>query len=335
MPAHGSIDHVVIIVKENHTFDNYFGRFPGANGDAHLANAANPPPKDPDHKHQTWMARAGATEFKVQYGRKDIAPYFRLAEQFTLCDNYFSEVAGPSTPNHLMLICADSPFINNPTNHYRPAPSESHAMPSLPKRLEAKRLTWANYQGYAFEYVADLKGNKASYQSDQFIKDAAAGKLANVSWLYGEGGNFSEHPKQNVTDGANWTAKQIEAIVSGGLWKQTAVIITWDDWGGWYDHVAPPEVEKWNGPASDNPDDRHLDFKGQQFRYGSRVPCIVVSPYAKKAHISHQLNSHVSVIKFCTDIFKLSPLHLRATQSNGLSDCFDFSQAALPPPKLQ
>jgi phospholipase C len=77
-----------------------------------------------------------------------------------------------------------------------------------------------------------------------------------------------------------------------------------------------------------------LDFKGQQFRYGSRVPCIVVSPFAKKAHISHQLNSHVSVVKFCTDLFKLSPLHHRATQSNGLSDCFDLAQSPLAPPKL-
>ena len=335
MAVHGSIDHVVIIVKENHTFDNYFGRFPGANGDAHLADAVNPPLKDPDHKHQTWMARAGVTEFKVQHGRKDIEPYFRLAEQFTLCDHYFSEVAGPSTPNHLMLICADSPFINNPKNHYRPAPNETAVMPSLPKRLEAKKLTWANYGGYAFQYVSDLKGHQANLKSDRFVLDASAGKLANVSWLYGEGGGFSEHPKQNITDGANWTAKQIEAVVRGGLWKRTAIVITWDDWGGWYDHVTPPEVEKWVGPPGDNPEDRHLDFNGQQFRYGSRVPCLVVSPFAKKGHISHQLNSHVSVVKFCTDIFKLQPPNKRATQSNGLSDCFDFAQSPLAPPKLQ
>src|SRR5215510_5237051 len=100
IPMHGQIKHVVIIVKENHTFDNYFGAFPGANGAA-LTPAANPPPDDPDHRHQVWMHRANDRSHRVQYGEHDISIYFSYAHQFTLCENYFSEVAGPSTPNHL------------------------------------------------------------------------------------------------------------------------------------------------------------------------------------------------------------------------------------------
>ena len=107
------IDHVVIIVKENHTFDNYFGTFPGANG-VRLKSAQNPPPHDPDHEHKAWEQRAHEQRYRVQYSENDIPAYFALARQYTLCDNYFSEVAGPSTPNHLMLICADSPVINPP-----------------------------------------------------------------------------------------------------------------------------------------------------------------------------------------------------------------------------
>jgi len=99
------IDHVVFIVKENHTFDNYFGTFTGANG-VQLERAQNPPSGDPDHKHETWEQRANETRYRVQYAENDIPGYFALARQYTLCDNYFSEVAGPSTPNHLMLICA-------------------------------------------------------------------------------------------------------------------------------------------------------------------------------------------------------------------------------------
>jgi phospholipase C len=110
------IDHVVIIVKENHTFDNYFGTFPGANG-VKLGRAQNPPPGDPDHKHETWEQRANETRYRVQYSESDIPGYFSLARQYTLCDYYFSEVTGPSTPNHLMLICADAPVINNPHSH--------------------------------------------------------------------------------------------------------------------------------------------------------------------------------------------------------------------------
>src|SRR5262249_17241196 len=146
------VDHVVIIVKENHTLDNYFGTFPGAEG-AKLQHAQNPPPDDPDHKHQTWEKRDSDAVHKVQYKEADIPPYFALARQYTLCDHYFSEIAGPSTPNHLMLICADSPVINNPHHHYRPTPSDVYDLKSLPAALEHAGLTWANYGGDAFSYI--------------------------------------------------------------------------------------------------------------------------------------------------------------------------------------
>src|SRR5216683_8194463 len=146
------IDHVVIIVKENHTFDNYFGTFPGADGDK-LAAAQNPPPDDPNHRHEAWEARATDTAHQVQYSEHDIPPYFALARQYTLCDRYFSEVAGPSTPNHLMLITADSPIINNPQHQYNPRPGQGYNLPSLPAQLERAGLQWGNYGGYAFHYI--------------------------------------------------------------------------------------------------------------------------------------------------------------------------------------
>jgi len=116
-----AIEHVVIIVKENHTFDNYFGTLPGADGQR-LAPAPNPPPVDPHHDHLTWMHRAGDARFHLQYTSDDIPDYFGYARKYTVCDRYFSEVAGPSTPNHLMLICADAPIINNPQHQYNPRP---------------------------------------------------------------------------------------------------------------------------------------------------------------------------------------------------------------------
>src|SRR2546425_5327174 len=140
------IDHIVIIVKENHTFDNYFGTFPGGNG-AKLKRAQNPPPDDPNHRHEKWEKRASDTQHKVQYVEGDIPAYFALARQYTLCDNYFSEVAGPSTPNHLMLICADAPIINNPHNMYRPVPGSAYNLHSLPMALEKAGKTWGNYGG--------------------------------------------------------------------------------------------------------------------------------------------------------------------------------------------
>jgi phosphoesterase family protein len=99
---------------------------------------------------------------------------------------------------------------------------------------------------------------------------------------------------------------------------QVAIFVTWDDWGGWFDHVKqPPVVEKWDSSHAQRPPDAFPEFNGQLFRYGSRVPCLVLGPYAKGAHISHQLNSHVSLLKFCETTFGLEPLTERDKSFNG------------------
>lgn len=321
-----NIEHVIIIVKENHTFDNYFGRFPGVNGDANLATAPNPPASDHPHTHEAWLkfARSAVRE---QYTEAAIPAYWEYARQFTLCDNYFTDVAGPSTPNHLMLITADSPVVDNihkTSQQDALQPATPFDLPSLPEQLEKAGLNWKNYGGYAFEYIKALKSSANTVRSEQFASDAKAGNLPTVSWLYaGESnelyGNLSEHPPATITTGMQWTVEQIQAIVDGGLWDSCAVFVTWDDWGGWYDHVTPPEVEQW--------------ADGTQFRYGPRVPCLVISPYAKPGYISTVQHSHVSLVKFCETLFKLPPLNARDRAADDMSDCFDFAQGALAPPK--
>lgn len=321
----GPIQHVVIIVKENHAFDNYFGKFAGVDGDATLSPAPNPPPSDHPHDHATWLQR-GALAPRQQYAEADIPAYFAYARQYSLCAHYFTDVAGPSTPNHLMLIAAASPIVNNPHWHDPPNLHPPYNLPSLPAKLAKAGLTWRNYGGYAFDFITSLHGSKNSGHSAQFAVDAAAGKLPSVSWVYAPEINYnpdplSEHPPGNVTDGMNWTVQQVNAIVKGGLWPHTAIFITWDDWGGWYDHVVPPNVESWTD--------------GTQFRYGSRVGCLVLGPYAKRGHISHVLYSHVSLVKFCEKTFGLSPLNARDKAAGDMSDCFDFTQPPGPPPTLK
>src|ERR1700737_4808974 len=97
------VDHVVIIVKENHTYDNYFGTFPNSAGDNQLGKAQNPPMADPNHRHEAWMSRDTEQRYRVQYSETDIPDYFSLARQYTLCDHFFSKVAGPSPPPPLWL----------------------------------------------------------------------------------------------------------------------------------------------------------------------------------------------------------------------------------------
>ncbi|PYJ82864.1 MAG: hypothetical protein DME22_17210 [Verrucomicrobia bacterium] len=111
---------------------------------------------------------------------------------------------------------------------------------------------------------------------------------------------------------------QVNAIIKGGLWANSVIFITWDDWGGWFDHVDPPNVEPWTD--------------GTQFRYGSRVGCLVLSPYAKRGYISKALHSHVSLLKFCETTFGLSALTKRDAAADDMSDCFDFQQPPAPPP---
>ena len=319
----GPIEHVVLVVKENHGFDNYFGRFPGADGDATLANAANPPATDPSHTHKAWLNRAtGAV--RQQFGEADIPVYWDYARRYTLCDRYFTDIAGPSTPNHLMLIAADSPWIDNPPGNYRAQAKQQVDIPSLPAQLEQAGLTWGNYGGYAFEFIKALAGKQKP--STQFATDAAAGKLPAVSWVYADHVHSEHAPDTpadrqnnvgNVTNGSQWTAAQIDAIVAGGLWEKTAIFVTWDDWGGWADHVDPPEVETWSD--------------GTQFRLGNRVPCLVVGAYAKAGYISHQQHSHVSLVRFCETTFGLPSLNARTAAADDMGDCFDYTRV-LPPP---
>ncbi len=181
-PISGPIHRVVIIVKENHTFDNYFGRFPGADGDTILALASDPPSADHPHDHASWLKRAtGAT--REQYAEANIRHYWAYARQYTLCDKYFTEVAGPSTPNHLMLVAADSPIINNP--HYRDPVNMQPPfdLPSFPTNLDAAGYTWRNYGGYMFPMITALRKSPNNVQPAQFATDAAAGRLPTVSWV--------------------------------------------------------------------------------------------------------------------------------------------------------
>src|SRR6266568_2161605 len=169
------IKNVVILFKENHSFDNYFGTFPGVNG-ATMPHSPNPPASDPNHTHEQWLKRA-AKAVRQQFLQSDIPAYFAYAKQFTLCDAYYTDVAGPSTPNHLMLLTADSPVIDNPQGN------PVYDLPSVPASLTAAGLAWGNYGGYAFGLIKALS-KSPKLPSEQFAKDAAAGKLPAVSWAY-------------------------------------------------------------------------------------------------------------------------------------------------------
>jgi phospholipase C len=336
-PASGPaspIEHVVIIVKENHTFDNYFGTFPGAAGTTE-AHAPDPEKTDPLHDHHAWLHRAdpapgGAR--RLQYLKADIPPYWALAQQYTLCDQYYTEIASQSEPNHLVLIAGTTPLIDNSSAHRTYQPQPPYDINSLPATLKAAGHDWRAYSddklASYFRNISALAGDPWNVAGSQFDPDVARGYLPAVAWMYAPG-NISEHPGSsaaNVGPGAAWTAARIAAVAKSALWAKTAIFITWDDWGGWYDHVEPPNAMQWKGggPAG---------YQGSQFRFGPRVPCLVVSPYAKVG-LDSTFHSHISLVKFCLRNFGLPSLGgfdaLPNDKSDDMWGCFDFTA----PPRL-
>ena len=156
-------------------------------------------------------------------------------------------------------------------------------------------------------------GNVIIPQS-QVLSDIANGQLAEVTWII-PSGQSSDHALSNDGSGPSWVASIVNSIGNSPYWANTAIIITWDDWGGWYDHVAPKVV---NDGVS----------WGSGYVYGFRVPLIVVSPYAKLAYISHTPHDFGSILKFIETTFALPSLgYADAAATDDLSDCFALTQS--------
>jgi phosphoesterase family protein/centrosomal CEP192-like protein/ASPM-SPD-2-Hydin domain-containing protein len=122
---------------------------------------------------------------------------------------------------------------------------------------------------------------------------------------------FMEHPGQSACNGENWTVKQLNALMQGPNWRSTAVFITWDEFGGFYDHVPPPQSD--------------------EYGLGPRVPLLIISPYARPGYISHTQYEFSSFLKLVEGRFNLAPLNLRDTNANDMQDAFDFTQQPLAP----
>lgn len=317
------IKNVVIFVQENHTFDSLFAGFPGA--DSEFAGAICPDalPADPPHQHLDALTPGGATTeaARCSYTEAMAANYWQMAREFTLCDRFFSDVRGPSHPNYLMLMAAQTPIVNTPWPTDM-CPDFCLDLPTLPNRLDERGLTWRDYAGL-FTSIKGLVGRPEIRLNDEagFFRDTREGNLPHVAWLNSAflkaGYDKSGHPPASLCAAENYAVEVVNAVLQGPQWNSTALFLVWDDWGGLFDHVEPPTVEMWSD--------------GTPLRYGFRVPCLVISPYARRAYISHELHSFVSILHFMETIFDLTPLTRRDAQASTMLDCFDFTQAPRSP----
>jgi phospholipase C len=329
------IQHVVVIMMENHTFDNLFGRYPGANG-VRLPSAPDPVSADIDHSSAATIAAidGGAMdEFpligQVQYDQSDIPNYWSYAQHFGLSDNFFTSMSAPSQPNHLVLLAAQtggeqSNFgdCTNTPNWLMPSEAPAgvsywgypcYAIPTLPLLLTNAGLTWKYYSQLpiwdAPNNVSTLVGSASNvHSSNQFIRDVANRRLPTVSFVTPPNVWSSDHPPSPLQAGQNFATSIVNAVMQSPYWSSTAIFITWDEFGGFADHVPPPSVDS--------------------LGLGPRVPLLVISPYAKPGYISHQQGEFSSFAKFVETNWGLPNLGQRdalATTSN-LTDFFNFSQ---------
>ncbi|MDQ1475662.1 MAG: hypothetical protein QOE62_891 [Actinomycetota bacterium] len=313
--------------------------------------------------------------------QSDIANYWRYASHFVLHDHMFQPNASWSLPEHLFQVSewsADCTEHDNPSscaNTDMPTPRPPNGKPLLlPKRppggpiyawtdltylLHKQHVSWGYYvvtgtepdcQDDAAVSCTPVAQNartpsiwnplpffdtvNADHERDniksvtKFYEAAKQGDLPAVSWVV-PSGKVSEHPPSRVSDGVAYTTSLINAVMNGPDWSSTAIFLAWDDWGGFYDHVVPPVVDA-NG-------------------YGLRVPGLVISPYAKKGYVDHQILSFDAYVKFIEDDFlggrRLDPatdgrpdprLTVRENVKilGDLTKDFDFTQAPRPPEPL-
>jgi phospholipase C len=404
VPGENPIEHVIFIIKENRTFDNYFASYPGANGakkggtlecgengcvpgpDVPLKPAPYIMPHDITHGFASGLYAINGGEMNgfniigeggdlagyVTYSREQLPAYWAYADRFVLSDMFFTSMYGPTFPEHLYTVAAQSyGIVDNKTNadtegNYCDDPQEytkrfpiedltkkdiktimqleeeiTEEIPDqlyriaqywentrtcidievLPDLLEDANVSWKYYANpdvwmNGLQSIDNVRNGpmwEKVQRPDQYLVDIERGRLPEVSWLIPPEG-INEHPGAgtNVCKGENWTVEQVNAIMESDYWASTAIVIVWDDFGGFYDHEPPP----------------HYDIMG----LGPRTPALIISPWTKPGDnpdggsIDSTVYEFSSVLRFIEELHGLEPMTERDANADPLSGAFDFTQ---------
>jgi phospholipase C len=391
------IDHIVIVIQENRSFDHYFGTYPAVRGfsDHHalssvfsqaFAGNTNLRPlgrilpyhldtssagrgectPDPTHawgaQHQAWnggsmdawgAAHAGDADwsFMGYYSRSDLSYYYAVADAFTLCDGYHCSVLGPTTPNRLYSVSAwldPEGVAGGPvTGTFAWDPSAPPlSWTTYPEQLSAAGISWTAYSSPDADSeenpLVDFKqfypGN-AGYQSSyteavfghtyaDFLADAAAGQLPQVSWVLTSVVE-DEHPAAAPLQGQFALQEVLGALTANQTaWAKTALFWTHDENGGFFDHVPPPAPPP--GTAG--------EFVGNTpIGLGFRVPLLVVSPFSQGGFVCRDTFDHTSLLQFIEARFGVEVAHLtpwRRSVSGDLTSAFNFARPQFTAPQI-
>lgn len=392
------IDHVVILIQENRSFDHYFGSYRGVRGFSDQsaafqqpdpANTTNPPlgsllpfhldssatnaacTHDITHdwvpQHQSWDngAMDGFVTSRLNinpndavltmgyYTRADIPYYYAVADAFTICDNYFCSVIGPTDPNRLYTMAASldpdgknggpilQTIITNRTSFYGRL-----TYTTMPEQLQARGISWKVYSVPDETVLGGiLSNNVLSYFKNfqdptsvlhqnafgpqfpvDFLADVAADNLPQVSWLIGPV-ITSDHPPSPSIFGENMLSVIVSALTANpALWAKTLLLVTYDENGGFWDHVAPPTApagtpgEFVTAPAVPDPTVIGSPAISGPIGLGFRVPMLIVSPFSRGGFVSSDVFDHTSVLRFLETRFGAEVPNLSAWRRAAVGD---------------
>jgi len=359
------IRHIVFIVKENRSYDNLFGLFPGGDGtrtgrtadgrSVALTPIRNVQP-DLQHNHHAAVteinggAMNGFSELPDKDGKPtmlayttarpgQLPAYWGWAKRYELMDHTFSSGDTSSFPNHLYTVAAqaagsvDGPNFgvenwgcDGPAGLKVPVIRHGElvkvppcfAIDSIGAQLDRRGISWSEYgppensHGYgwvAYDAVKPIRESSAYARHVHPLgwlpSDLSQGYLGAVTWIVPPY-NRSDHPGgASLCDGENWTADLVNQIMHMPDWRHTAIVLTWDEWGGFYDHVAPPQPDR--------------------FGLGIRVPMLVISPWARRG-LDHTTYDFTSVLKFIDQDFGMPILSTRERQANSIENAFQFTR---------
>ena len=349
-PQHSGIDHIVVVTMENRSFDHLLGWLPGANGkQAGLAypdrfgrlRATYPLAPDfqgclhmdPDHSYRGgrveldggrcdgWLRAGFNDSYAIGYYRQRDLPFLGpAAPGWTTCDNYFAPIMAPSLPNRIYLHTGTTDRTG-----VVPFPS---SLQTIWDRLRARGVSARYYKRNSYLAITALWGRK--YDSitrdySSFLHDCRAGTLPKVAYVepefttprlfYGT----DDHPPSDIRAGESFLNDVYAAVTTSPEWLRTLLVVTWDEWGGFFDHVPPPR-----GP----------DVDAKYAQRGFRVPTLLISPYARRGHVDHTLFDHASILKLIEWRFGLRPLAPRDAAANNLASALDFSRRDLHAPRF-
>ena len=360
---------LVVLMKENHSYDNYFGMLERGDGftrgpdglplNANPDAAGNPVrahhlrlPINPSQQvsqswnssHRQWHGGAmdgfvTTTDSPVPMGyldETDLPWYYSLARTFGIGDRYFSSVLAMTFPNRRFLQAGTADGLVATT---LPSPFvHPPATGLIWDRLEQHRIGWGNYfvevPDVALWPRAAVRYRHRLHDIADFFDDARSGRLPPVTLITPGALLTSEGEYQDDQLGEAFTARVYEALAGGPQWPRLMFVVVWDEGGGFYDHVPPPAA-----PAPDDvPPDITVppDEPGGYDRCGFRVPCLVASPFSRPGHVSSTVYDHTSILATIEHKWNLPPLTRRDAAASPLFDFLDLEAppALLHPPDL-